>query len=128
MTATYDVIPKMEESLQVYEPDSRTIYTIEAAARLAGVRRHAILVYCKRGLVRPVARPEGMGYCFDREGIRALRRIGQLRNIVGLNMAGIKMILELMNEVERLQGEVRSLRDQPTRTKEENEYDRTHHS
>jgi DNA-binding transcriptional MerR regulator len=111
MTATYELIPKPEDALELFEPDPRTVYTIEATARLVDLPRHTILVYYKRGLVSPVAGPEGLGYCFNKAGIRRLRRIEHLRNIDGLNLNGIKMILGLMTEVERLQAEVRFLRE-----------------
>jgi len=74
------------------------------------VPRRGILLYYKRGLISPAVSPEGAGYCFNREAIRALRCIEHLRSMHGLSLNGIKMILELMNEVERLRTEVRFLR------------------
>jgi len=41
------------------------------------------------------------------EGIRTLRRIESLRTACGVNLAGLKLILDLMNEVEYLRAEVR---------------------
>jgi DNA-binding transcriptional MerR regulator len=72
--------------------------------------RHTILVYCKHGLVSPVVDPACGGYYFNDEAIRLLRRIHYLRTACGINFAGIKMILNLMNDVECLQSEVRFLR------------------
>ena len=43
----------------------------------------------------------------DSVHIRELRRIESLRTACGLNLAGIKLILDLMNEVEYLRAEVR---------------------
>ncbi len=86
------------------------LYSLEAAAHLAHVPRHTILVYCKHGLVSPVADPSANGYCFNVEGIRTLRRIETLRAKCGNDLAGMRMILELLEEVQRLQAELRSLR------------------
>ncbi|SPE59958.1 MerR family transcriptional regulator (modular protein) [Verrucomicrobia bacterium] len=95
--------------LQLFEPDPDAIYTIEAAANLAQVGRHRILVYYKQGLVSPVVAPECGGYYFNDEGVRTLRRIDYLHTNRGINLEGTRMILQLQNEVERLRSEVRFL-------------------
>jgi DNA-binding transcriptional MerR regulator len=96
-------------TLQLFEPSPDIVYTIDATARLADVPRHTVLVYYKHGLVSPLIDTEG-GFYFDDEAIRVLRRIEYLRIARGINLAGIKMVLDLMNEVERLESEVRFLR------------------
>ena len=53
---------------------------------------------------------EDGAYHFNDDAIRVLRRVEYLRVACGLNLPGIKMALDLMNEVERLQAEVRFLR------------------
>jgi MerR family transcriptional regulator/heat shock protein HspR len=97
-------------AIQVFEPDTNTVYTIEAAGHIAQVPRRTILVYYKHGLVSPVVDPECGGYYFNDEAIRTLRRIEYLRTNCGINLGGIKMILRLTNEVERLRAETRFLR------------------
>jgi hypothetical protein len=59
----------------------------------------------------PVIAARHGGYSFDREGIRALRRIEALRNVCGDDFAGIKLILELTNALERMRAEMRNLDD-----------------
>jgi DNA-binding transcriptional MerR regulator len=93
-------------ALQLFEPEPRAVYTIETAAHLAQVSRRMILVYCKHGLISPVTEPRKRGYCFSGNAVCALRRIQKLRNVGGINLAGIKVILNLSNEVERLRSEV----------------------
>ena len=73
--------------------------------------RRTILIYCKHGLISPTRRTANNGYSFDGDAIRALRRINGLRAVCGDDLSGIKIILDLMNEVERLHSEVRSLRN-----------------
>lgn len=99
-----------ERTLQLFEPASDAVYTIEAAANLSHIGRHAILVYYKLGMVSPVVDPECGGYYFNDEGVRALRRIEYLHTDCGINLEGTRMILELMTEVDRLREEVRFLR------------------
>ena len=105
-----ELMPSPSRALQLFEPDPRTAYTIEMTAHLVGVPRHTILVYCKYGLVSPVVDPACGGYYFNDEAIRVLRRVEYLRASCGVNLAGIKMILELINRVERLESEVNFLR------------------
>ena len=90
--------------IQLFESDPHQVYTIETAAHVAQVPRRAILIYCKHGLVSPVGDPVHGGYLFNDEGIRTLRRIEYLRTIGGVNLPGIKIILNLTNEVDRLRG------------------------
>jgi DNA-binding transcriptional MerR regulator len=93
-------------TLQLFEPDARAVYTLEAAASLTQIPRRLIAVYFKHGLVSPVMDPACSGWYFNDEAIRILRRIEYLRSACGLNMAGIKLIMDLAAEVERLREEL----------------------
>lgn len=97
-------------ALQPYEPDPHLFYTIETAARLSQVSRRMIALYCRQGLVSPVADPVSDGWVFDDEGIRRLRQIEHLRGTCGINVAAIGLILRLLDEVEDLRRELRFLR------------------
>ena len=88
--------------LQLFDPPADSVYTIEAAAQLAGLPRRTILVYCKHRLLSPLD-TEVEGYSFDGEGVRSLRRIEALRTVCGDDFAGIRIILDLTKELERLQ-------------------------
>src|ERR1700732_2116691 len=94
-------------ALQVFEPGARAVYTIEIAAQMAQVPRRLIVLYYKHGLVTPVTDPARAGRYFDDEAVRILRRIEHLRSTCGLNLAGIKLVMSLINEVERLRTELR---------------------
>ena len=110
MNTVHDPMSEPECALQLFEPDPQAVYTIEVTAHLVDVPRRMVLVYCKLGLVSPVVDPGCGGYYFNDEAIRILRRIEYLRNVCGINLPGIKMILDLVNEAERLRAEVRFLR------------------
>jgi MerR family transcriptional regulator, heat shock protein HspR len=97
------------KALQVLEPGAQTVYTIDVAARLAQVPRRLIVLYYKHGLVAAVTDPAGNGWYFDDEAIRIVRRIEYFRSVCGMNLAGIKLVMALTDEVERLRAELRFL-------------------
>jgi len=97
-------------AVQLSERDAAWVYSIETAARITHIPRRRIALYYKHGLVRPVADPEQGGWYFDDHALRTLRRIEALREAWGLNLPAIKLVLDLMAEVERLQEEIRFLR------------------
>jgi DNA-binding transcriptional MerR regulator len=102
--------------IELFDPPADALYSIETTAQLAGVPRRAILVYCKRRLISPVIDAADRGYSFDREAIRVVRQIEALRAICGDDLAGIKIILELTSELERLHRRLGSLsKEEPFR-------------
>ena len=105
-----NMYPEPISALELFEPAPEITYSIEETARLAQVPRRLIAVYFRFGLVSPAADPDIGGWCFDDEGIRTLRQIERLRNSLGMNLAAVKVVLELTREVERLRQEVRFLR------------------
>jgi len=94
-------------NLQLYEPKTGVVYAIDMVERLTQVPRRTILIYCRHGLISattdPLIDPEWGGYYFDQEAIQMLRRIEHLRVACGINLTGIKLILELTKEIKRLQ-------------------------
>lgn len=89
-------------SVQPFGLDAAALYPIDTAARLAGMPRHLVLVCCKNGFVTPRLDPKLDGYWFDAGAVRQLQRIEYLRSECGVNFTGIRIILDLMDEVERL--------------------------
>src|SRR5262245_9872975 len=98
------------EGLQLNEPQPGILYSLEAVVHLTGVSRRSILVYCKSGLVRSAGNPQQGEFSFDDEAIYRIRRVEHLRSVHGINLAGIRMIFDLMQELERLENEMRFLR------------------
>src|ERR1700738_4600535 len=109
--------PSLE--IELYEPADDTIYTLEATAHLLDVPRRTIVVYCRHRLLSPIVSALDRSFFFDRDGIRALRRIEALRTICGDDFAGIKLILDLTEELERLQTRVRSFAQDNSGSKKE---------
>src|SRR6267143_376017 len=91
------------ETIQLLVPDPDALYPIEEAAEIVHVPRRTILLYHKNGLLPPAVDSEGGGYYFDLRAIRRLRLIYHLDSVCGVNTTGIRIIVDLMNRVERLE-------------------------
>jgi MerR family transcriptional regulator/heat shock protein HspR len=89
---------------------SRAVYDISVAAELAGVHPQTLRIYERKGLVDP-ARTEGGSRRYSDADINHLRRIQELTND-GLNLAGVKRVLELEAMVERIEQELADVRAQ----------------
>ncbi|HWC09796.1 MAG TPA: MerR family transcriptional regulator [Acidimicrobiales bacterium] len=82
----------------------RGVYVISVAAELAGVHPQTLRIYERRGLLDP-ARTGGGSRRYSERDIQRLRRIHELTN-AGLNLAGVKAVMELEDEVARLRGQL----------------------
>ena len=78
----------------------RGVYVISVAAELAGVHPQTLRIYERRGLLDP-ARTGGGSRRYSQRDIDRLRRIHELTE-AGLNLAGVKAVMELEDEVARL--------------------------
>jgi len=87
----------------------QALYVISVAAELAGLHPQTLRIYERKGLVDP-ARTGGGSRRYSDADIALLQRIQELTND-GLNLAGVKRVLELEAEVARLQAKVQELRD-----------------
>ena len=83
------------------------VYVISVAAELAGVHPQTLRIYERKGLVEP-ARTGGGSRRYSEADISLLRRIQSLTD-AGLNLSGVKRVLELEAEVQRLQREITRL-------------------
>lgn len=90
------------------EPDRRAVYVISVAAELAGVHPQTLRIYERKGLVMP-ARTGGGSRRYSDADIAQLQRIQDLTD-GGLNLAGVKRVIELEAEVARLQAEIADMR------------------
>ena len=81
--------------------DSRT-FLISVAAQLAGMHAQTLRTYDRLGLVKP-RRSTGGGRRYSLRDVELLREVQRLSQDEGVNLAGIKRIIELTNQVEALQ-------------------------
>jgi MerR family transcriptional regulator, heat shock protein HspR len=89
------------------DPD-RAVYVISVAAELAGVHPQTLRIYERKGLVDP-ARTGGGSRRYSEVDLERLRRIQDLTTD-GLNLAGVKRVLELEEEVGRLRRDLEQAR------------------
>ena len=87
--------------------EART-FLISVAAELAGMHAQTLRTYDRLGLVSP-SRTSGGGRRYSERDVDLLRQVQRLSQDEGVNLAGIKRIIELTNQVEALQAKVREL-------------------
>ncbi len=86
----------------------RAVYVISVAAELAGVHPQTLRIYERKGLVDP-SRTGGGSRRYSPADIERLRRIGDL-TASGLNLEGVRRVLELEAQLEELQRELDQVR------------------
>lgn len=88
--------------------DESPVYVISIAAQLSGLHPQTLRQYDRLGLVSP-DRTAGRGRRYSARDIELLRTVQQLSQDEGINLAGIKRIIELENQVAALQQRVAEL-------------------
>ena len=84
------------------------VFVISVAARLSGMHAQTLRGYDRLGLVSP-GRTAGGGRRYSARDIILLREVQRLSQDEGVNLAGIKRIIELENQVNALQVKVAEL-------------------
>ena len=92
------------------------IFVISVAAQLAGMHPQTLRQYDRLGLVTP-GRAGGGGRRYSSRDVALLREVQRLSQEEGVNLAGIKRIIELENHVLALQERVTELHDELDRTR-----------
>ena len=97
--------------------ESEPRYGISIAAKMIGVRTHTLRYYERIGIIEP-RRSQGNIRLYSNSDIALLRRAKTLMGDLGVNLAGIEVILrmlermaELQNRLEEAEAELRSLRE-----------------
>jgi MerR family transcriptional regulator, heat shock protein HspR len=99
-----------DDAVSTDELDQRAVFIISVAAELAGVHPQTLRIYERKGLVRP-QRTSGNTRRYSQADIERLLMIQELTD-AGVNLAGVKRIIELRAEVDALQRQVAELRTQ----------------
>ena len=92
-------------------------YVISIAARMVGVQTHTLRYYERVGIIEP-SRSQGNLRLYSERDIAQLRRMKTLVDDLGVNLAGVEVILRMaqrMNEIqhrmEELESELKRLRE-----------------
>jgi MerR family transcriptional regulator, heat shock protein HspR len=88
------------EALNFELTDDTPVYVISVAAQLSGLHPQTLRAYDRLGLVSP-GRAVGRGRRYSVRDVLALREVQRLSQVEGVNLSGIKRILELERSEER---------------------------
>ncbi|MBC7288291.1 MAG: MerR family transcriptional regulator [Armatimonadetes bacterium] len=85
------------------------VYYIGVAARLVGVHPQTLRSYERLGFVRPYRTQRGQRL-YSEADLDRVRQVRRLIEELGVNLAGVEVILNLLDRIEKLQAEVEALK------------------
>jgi MerR family transcriptional regulator/heat shock protein HspR len=91
--------------------DDRPIYMISVAAELVGMHPQTLRMYEQKGLVRPQRTPGGTRL-YSEADVERLRIIQRLTSELGLNLAGVELVLRLEDELRKAHAQIERLQQQ----------------
>jgi len=107
MADSESTMPRLPAGADLDSP----IFVISVAAELAGLHAQTLRGYDRLGLVRP-GRSAGGGRRYSARDIALLREVQRLSQDEGVNLAGVKRIIELERTVDELRAQVAQLLDE----------------
>ena len=84
------------------------VFIISVAARMLGLRTQTLRYYERLGLIEP-SRTQGNQRVFSRRDIERVQRIRGLMDDLGVNLAGVEVMLKLLSRLEASEQEVARL-------------------
>src|SRR5438067_11569046 len=97
-----------DRTVQPGVPEDAPVFVISVAAELAGMHAQTLRQYDRLGLVTP-GRTGGGGRRYSARDVALLREVQRLSQIDGVNLAGVKRIIELEAHVDALRARVAEL-------------------
>jgi MerR family transcriptional regulator, heat shock protein HspR len=91
--------------------DERPRYVISVAADLVGMHPQTLRIYENKGLIRP-KRTAGNTRLYSDADVERLRLIQGLTNELGLNLAGVELVIRLEDELKRAYARIERLQQQ----------------
>ena len=88
--------------------NDRPMYMISVAAELSGMHPQTLRTYETKGLVRPKRTPGGTRL-YSEADVERLRIVQRLTTEVGLNLAGVELVLQLEDELRRAHTQIEQL-------------------
>ena len=92
-------------------PEDEPIYVISVAARLVCMHPQTLRYYDRIGLMKP-SRTLGRTRLYSRSDVERLKKISRLIDDLGVNLAGVEVILNMSERIEALQQELDYTREQ----------------
>jgi len=93
------------------DPSTRPIYMISVAAELVGMHPQTLRMYETKGLVRPQRTPGGTRL-YSEADVERLRIVQRLTTELGLNLAGVELVLRLEDELRKAHAQIERLQQQ----------------
>ena len=87
------------------DKDQSKYYHISSVARLYNIHPQTLRLYEREGLLKP-SRSEGNTRLYSDDDLRQLEVILNLRRDLGVNLAGIEIILNMRHKIETIEGEI----------------------
>ena len=88
--------------------ESEPRYVISVAAGILGIKTHNLRYYERIGIVQP-CRSRGNIRLYSEEDIARLRRVKTLMEDMGINLAGVEVVLRMMQRMTALQERIEEL-------------------
>ena len=92
----------------MYERDEEPRYVISIAARMLGVQTYTLRYYEKIGIIEP-SRSGGNIRLYSDRDIAHLQRVKTLMDDLGINLAGVEVILRMAQRITDLQQHIKGL-------------------
>ena len=89
----------------------RPVYMIGIASELIGVHPQTLRMYEQKGLLRPRKSIKNTRL-YSQEDVDLGRYIQRLTQELGMNLAGVRKVIDLERQVARLEAEIRALREE----------------
>ena len=87
------------------------VFVISVAARMVGVRTQTLRYYERLGLVSP-ARTPGNQRVYSRRDVARVQHIRRLMDDLGVNLAGVEVVLKLLLQVREAESEIERLQEE----------------
>ena len=89
-------------------------FVISVAARILGVRTQTLRYYERLGLVEP-SRTTGNQRVYSRRDVERVRRMRSLMEDLGVNLAGVEVVMKLLDRLQKAEAETKRLRAENNR-------------
>lgn len=90
---------------------SKGFFSISAVAKMFSVHQQTIRLYEREGLLSP-KRSEGNTRLFSEEDVDRLEQVIYLTHKLGINLAGVQMVLKLQKQIKKMQKDMNRIFDQ----------------
>ena len=105
----------MDEQQGFASTDEPLLYTIDQVATRTELTKRTLRYYEEVGLLPPTERTEGNYRRYSEADVQRLKRIKDLRNLLGFTLSEIRILLEAEDERESLKLAYRQETDEPTK-------------